>query len=146
MVAADAVNRLFRLGIDVSAHSDIIMQRMVASTLDESSCLMVISTTGEIAEINENALIAKQYGAKVIAVTRGGSPLAKLSDVHLQVHIEEDEGIYKATPSRYALLAVIDALALEVGMLRKTASNLRRLSSLNTAGSRLIVVSKAPVR
>ncbi|MCM8531863.1 MAG: MurR/RpiR family transcriptional regulator [Lentisphaeraceae bacterium] len=122
IIAADTVNRLFRFGIDISSYDDFVMQRMIVSTLNEDSCVLVISTTGQIPELNENALIAKQYGAQVISITRGDSPLAELSHVHLQVHTREEEGIFKATPSRYALLAVVDAVALEVGMLRKDSS------------------------
>ena len=61
--------------------------------------------------------------------TRGDSPLAEMADIHLQVHIREEEGIFKATPSRYALLAVVDAIALEVGILRKDSHKdvLRRI-------------------
>ena len=122
IIAADTVNRLFRFGIDISSQDDFVMQRMIVSTLSEGDCVLVISTTGQIPELNENALIAKQYGAQVISITRGDSPLAELSHVHLQVHTREEEGIFKATPSRYALLAVVDAVALEVGMLRKDSS------------------------
>ncbi|MCM8530305.1 MAG: MurR/RpiR family transcriptional regulator [Lentisphaeraceae bacterium] len=129
VIADDSVNRMFRFGLNIVSYSDFIMQRMVAATLDETSCVLVISTTGQIPEINENAQIAKQYGAKVIAVTRGDSPLAKIADIHLQVHVQEDEGIFKATPSRYALLAVVDAIALEVAVLRQDSSKevLRRI-------------------
>ena len=122
IIASDMVNRLFRFGLEISSCDDFVMQRMQVSTLDENCCVVVISTTGQIPELNENAMIAKQYGAKVVSISRGDSPLAELSDIHLQVHIEEEEGIFKATPSRYALLAVVDAIALEVAMRRKDSS------------------------
>ena len=129
IIAEDTVNRLFRFNLNISSFDDGIMQRMIASTLNKNSCLLVISTTGQIPEINENAQIAKQYGAKVIAITRGDSELAKIADILLNIHISEDEGIFKATASRYALLAVVDAIALEVGILRKDSSKetLRRI-------------------
>jgi RpiR family transcriptional regulator, carbohydrate utilization regulator len=129
IIADDTVNRLFRFGINITSYNDFIMQRMIAATLDDTCTVVVISTTGQIPEINENAEIAKQYGAKVIAITRGDSPLAKLAEVHLQTHIQEDEGIFKATASRYALLAVVDAIALEVAVLRQDSSKetLRRI-------------------
>jgi RpiR family transcriptional regulator, carbohydrate utilization regulator len=129
IIADDAVNRLFRFGVNIASYGDFLMQRMVASTLNENSVVLVISTTGQIQEINESAQIAKQYGARLVAVTRGDSPLAELADIHLQVHVVEEEGIYKATASRYALLAVIDAIALEVGILRKDSAKetLRRI-------------------
>ena len=129
IIADDAVNRMFRFGVNISSYDDFLMQRMIASTLTENCVVLVISTTGQINEINENALIAKQYGAKVVAITRGDSPLAQVADVHLEVHIVEDEGIFKATPSRYALLAVVDAIALELAVLRQDSSKetLRRI-------------------
>lgn len=129
VIAEDAVNRLFRFNLNIISYDDSIMQRMIASTLNENSCVLVISTTGQIPQINENAQIAKQYGAKVIAITRGDSALADIADILLNIHIKEDEGIYKATASRYALLAVVDAIALEVGVLRKDSSKetLRRI-------------------
>jgi RpiR family carbohydrate utilization transcriptional regulator len=129
VIAQDTVNRLFRFGIEASAHDDHVMQRMIAATLNQDCCVLVISTTGSIKELNTNAQVAKDYGAKVISITRNDSELASLSDLHLQVHIKEDEGIFKATSSRYALLAVMDAIALEVGMKRQDSSKevLRRI-------------------
>lgn len=119
MVALDAQHRLFRLGITVSAHHDTIMQRMIAATLDKDCAVLIVSTTGEIDEINQNAKVAKQYGAKIISITRASTELSKLSDVHLHVHVHEAESIFKATPSRYALLAAVDAIALEVANMRQ---------------------------
>ena len=102
----------------MSAYHDHVMQRMVASTLSEKACVLVVSTTGQVPELNDSARIAKGYGAKIIAVTRGDSPLAEVADLHLQVHIQESEGIMKATASRYGLLALVDAISLEVGMIK----------------------------
>ncbi|MDN5202540.1 MurR/RpiR family transcriptional regulator [Fulvivirgaceae bacterium BMA10] len=119
IAALEAQHRLFRLGLAVTAHHDTIMQRMMAATLDTESVVLAISTSGEISEINDNVLTAKQYGAKVISITRSNTSLANLSDVHLQVHVQESEGIFKPTPSRYALLAAVDTIALEVANVRQ---------------------------
>ncbi len=119
IVALEAQHRLFRLGVTVTAYHDAIMQGMVAATLDSKSVVLAISTSGELAEINDNVSVAKQYGAKVIAITRSSTTLSDLSDIHLQVQVQESEGIFKPTPSRYALLAVVDTLALEVANLRQ---------------------------
>ncbi len=122
IVAIDVEYRLFRLGIQVSTYHDTTMQRMIASTLNDHDVVLAISTTGEMPELNQNTLVAKQYGATVISITRGGSPLAGASDIHLQVHIEEPEAIFKPTASRYALLAVVDAIALDLAKMRKDIS------------------------
>ena len=119
IVALDAQYRLFRLGISVTAHHDAIIQRMTAATLDSKSVVLAVSTSGEIPEINNNISIAKQYDAKVISITRSNTTLANLSHIHLQVHVHESENIFKPTPSRYALLAAVDAIALEVANMRQ---------------------------
>lgn len=119
IVSQDAQYRLFRLGISVTAHQDTIIQRMTAATLDSDSVVLVISTSGEMPEINDNVSIAKQYGAQIIAITRSNTTLSNLSDIHLQVHVHESEDIFKPTASRYALLAAVDAIALEVANMRQ---------------------------
>ncbi|WDI43749.1 MurR/RpiR family transcriptional regulator [Bremerella sp. P1] len=122
VASADVEYRLFRLGIDVRVFHDTTMQRMIASTLNENDVVLIVSTTGEIPEINENALVAKQYGATLVSITRGDSSLARESDLHLHVHIDEPEGIFRPTASRYAILAVIDAIALTLANLRTEVS------------------------
>lgn len=122
VASADVEYRLFRLGVDVRVFHDTTMQRMVASTLNENDVVLIVSTTGEIPEINENALVAKQYGATLVSITRGDSSLAKESDLQLNVHINEPEGIFRPTASRYALLAVVDAIALSLANMRTEVS------------------------
>lgn len=123
MASIDAQNRFFRIGVNVSTHQDAVLQRMAASTLDEKSVVLAISTSGELAELNENVRIAKQYGATVISISRSNTALSEISDVHLQVYVVETDDIYKPTASRYALLAVLDTLAYEVAKLRKDQSD-----------------------
>ena len=75
------------------------------------------------------AAIARQYGAKVIAITKPGSQLAANADIVLGLQAPETDFIYKPSASRYAMLAIIDVLATEVAKLnkRKSRDKLRRV-------------------
>ncbi len=114
VVAQEAHHRLFRFGLDVTVTTDSQLQHMIAATLNSEDVLLVISTSGLFAEIVRVAGIARHYGAQVIAITRPGSPLAKAADIVLAVSIREGDDILVPTPSRYALIAMLDLLAVEV--------------------------------
>ncbi|KFC49517.1 transcriptional regulator, partial [Halomonas sp. SUBG004] len=120
--------RLVRLGYAISAYPQALLPRMVASTLDPDDVVVVLSVTGYTPEMVESAQIAKQYGAKVIAITALNSPLANTSDIVLPITSRETDFIYHPSASRYAMLAVIDVLALELAMRhQRSRTKLRRL-------------------
>lgn len=121
--------RLVRLGYAISAYPQALLPRMVASTLEPDDVVVVLSVTGYTPEMVESAQIARQYGAKVIAITAMNSPLAGTSDIVLPITSRETDFIYHPSASRYAMLAVIDVLALELAMRHRERSRtkLRRL-------------------
>ncbi|MBU1312095.1 MurR/RpiR family transcriptional regulator [Rheinheimera muenzenbergensis] len=121
--------RLFRFGMPVSSYQDGVLTRMVAASVEPQDVVVAISLTGNTAEIIDAAAIARQYGAKVIAITRPGSPLAANADITLGLQAPESDFIYKPSASRYAMLAIIDVLATEVAKLnkRKSRDKLRRV-------------------
>ena len=51
--------------------------------------------------------IASQYGAKVIAITPAGTPLAEQADLVLPLLVRENDYIFKPSTSRYAMLAMV---------------------------------------
>ncbi len=109
-VATDAQHKLLRFPLHVSAHSDIINQRIAATGLGGGDCLLCISHSGRSEAIIELARLAAQNGATVIAITAAGSPLARECTVTLGVEGGEDTDIYTPMSSRIAQLAVIDTL------------------------------------
>ncbi|GLO63988.1 transcriptional regulator [Vibrio sp. MACH09] len=121
--------RLFRLGYVVSSYNDGLLTRMAASTIDEKDVFIALSLTGYTAEIAESAEIAKQYGAKVIAITQTGSPLSEISDLTLPIITEESDYIYKPSSSRYAMMVTLDILAYRLASTNKpkVRDKLRRL-------------------
>ena len=135
MVAQEAANRMFRLGIPAVAVSDSYLLQMRAATLRRGDVLLLVSTSGEAAEIANAAGIAGGYGATTIAITRPGSRLAQEAAVAIEADLPEDPDILKPTASRYAHLVIVDALAMSVAQVRsaETTENLRRIRASLTA-------------
>ncbi|PKF79416.1 transcriptional regulator [Vibrio sp. vnigr-6D03] len=129
MVAQEFQHRLFRLGYPVTAYNDGLLARMVAATADSNDLLIVMSVTGYTPAIIEVAETAKQYGVKVIGITSSGSPLSKVCDIVLPIVTQETDFIYKPSASRYAMLALVDVLSMELAVSHKRRSRdrLRRL-------------------
>ncbi|EPC00917.1 transcriptional regulator [Litchfieldella anticariensis FP35 = DSM 16096] len=129
MLAQEMQFRLVRLGYAISAYPQALLPRMVASTLDPEDVVVVLSVTGYTPEMIESARIARQYGAQVVAITASGSPLAEAADVVLPVVSRETDYIYHPSASRYAMLAAIDVLALELATRHRDRARdkLRRL-------------------
>jgi len=129
MIAQEFQNRVFRLGYAVTSYCDGLQVRMVASTADANDVILIMSVTGYTPTIVETAELAKHYGVKVIAITVVDSPLAELSDLVLPITTKETDFIYKPSASRYAMLAMVDVLAMELAVSHKRRSRdrLRRL-------------------
>lgn len=121
--------RLVRLGYAVAAYPQALLPRMVASTLDKNDVVVVLSVTGYTPEMVDSARIARQYGARIIAITALGSPLAETADLVLPIASRETDFIYHPSASRYAMMAVIDVLALALATRHRERSRdkLRRL-------------------
>ncbi|WP_428651459.1 MurR/RpiR family transcriptional regulator [Roseibium sp.] len=135
MVAQEAANRFFRLGIPSVALNDSYLLQMRAATLRPEDTLLCISASGEADEIVAAAEIAGGYGARTIAIAPKGSRLAQISRLTILVDLPEDPDIYKPTASRYAHLVIVDALAMTVAQKRpdETSENLRRIRASLTA-------------
>jgi RpiR family transcriptional regulator, carbohydrate utilization regulator len=110
-VAREGANRFFRLGIPADAHADGYLQRMLASTFSEADVLFAISASGQPNELLDSVAIARQYHARTISLTRTGSPLARATDVAVEIDIPEDQDIYKPSASRLVFMAILDVLA-----------------------------------
>lgn len=134
-VAFDAANRFFRLGFAATAVSDAYLQRMHAATLTKGDVMIFISATGLPRSNIDSANVARQYGAKTIALTKADSPLGKACDLTIGLSLPEDPDIYKPTASRLVYLATIDILAATVARKRpaETKENLRRIRASLTA-------------
>ena len=118
MVAMEAENRLFRLGVHASHCNDSQLQLMMAATLKSGDVLLVLSITGRYEPIVHAAEIAGHYGAHTVAVTAPDSPLSRVAADVVPFLVEEPQNILSPTPARYVLLALMDILAYKVAELR----------------------------
>ncbi|WP_322043935.1 MurR/RpiR family transcriptional regulator [Paraburkholderia sp. J67] len=121
--------RLVRLGRPVASYQDSLLQRMVASTLSPDCVVVALSVTGRVPELLDACRIARDYGAKLIALTAPASPLAALADWLVPIVASETDFIYKPSSSRYAMMMALDVLVTELALAQPEESRelLRRM-------------------
>jgi len=112
IMATELHNRLFRLGLSVIAHSDGQMQRMTASVATPETVVIALSISGYSPSVVDSVRISRHYGAKTVAVTAPGSALAREADILLPFSVPEDSNLYKPNAARYAMLAIVDLIAM----------------------------------
>ncbi len=122
MAAQELENRLFRLGIHIVASCDGELQRMTAAVSDAQTVVVAFSISGAVRPVVEAVTIARRYGARTIAFTAPDSELARSAEIVFPFHIAEGSNIYRPSPARYALLALVDMLAMTVAERLGTAS------------------------
>ena len=135
MLAREAENRFFRLGLSATSLSDSYVIQMRAATLGPGDVLLAISSSGEADAVVASARIAAGYGATTICLTKTGTTLADVTNIALQFDLPEDPDIFKPTASRYAFLILLDTLAMRVAQsnAEATKENLRRIRASLTA-------------
>lgn len=132
VVAEDAQYKFLRFGLQTSAYSEPRLQLMVANVLTSDDVVVVISSTGRIAELNLAVEAALTRGAQVIAITVNQSPLAKRATVTIAVDHAEDVATQVPMISRILYLLVIDILAVGVAMRTGKPANLMGDNELPT--------------
>ena len=121
IVAADAQNKFFRLGVHAAAIVDSHVQVMSATMLEPGDCAVIISNSGRSRDLLDVAEIARRKGATSIVITTSGSPLAQMgqggaTQVLLAVDHPEDYDRYSPMVSRLLHLMVIDILTTAVAL------------------------------
>lgn len=120
-VAQDAEHHFFRFALPVTAHADVLMQRMHAAAARKDHLFFMISHTGRTRDLVDIANLATARGAEVVALTAAGSPLAKASSLAIELEVSEDTDAYMPMTSRLAHLVVLDVLAAGVSLRRGEA-------------------------
>lgn len=138
IVARDAQLRFARLDMGASAQTDGHLQLIAAACAGPETVVMAISHTGRTRELIHAVKLAKKGGAKTVAITPSGSPLARSCDIVLSIRIPEDTDLYTPSLSRLAHLALVDILSVAVALRRgpRVVENLKRIK-LALAGNRL---------
>jgi glucokinase len=118
LVAEDAQQKFFRLGIPTSASTDPQVQEVSAAMLRPRDVAVIISNSGKLRHLAVAVEAAMASGATVIALAPANSQLARRA--HLTLAVEHDEGSAAHIPmvSRILLLLLIDMLAVGVSLNR----------------------------
>ncbi len=131
VLAMEAQNRFFRLGLRAVAHADSYMQRMTAATLKKGDTVMIISSTGHPETLVESARIARTYGATCIALAPADSPVARISDHVVPIELATNIPYHQPNPVRFAQLFVLDCISDRIALMigKPAIETLRRVSS-----------------
>jgi glucokinase len=117
-VADDAQFKFLRVGVPTVAYTDTRLQALAANLLNPEVVVLIISSSGRIAELLEVAEKAKAHGATVLAITESQSPLARKADLALIVDHVEDIATQVPMVSRILHLVMIDILVVGVALQR----------------------------
>lgn len=117
-LAQDLQARLFRMGLSATAFSDLYHQHVAAAALTTGDVVVAISFVGRLQSMIELVESAHASGARVIAITRRGTPLSRLADVVLPVDVPEDATMLVGTDAYMTQLMMIEILTILVGRLR----------------------------
>ncbi|WP_250478800.1 MULTISPECIES: MurR/RpiR family transcriptional regulator [unclassified Caballeronia] len=121
IAALDMQHKFFRLGVPSVAYSDPHTYTTSAALLGAGDVVVAISNTGRTRDILDACRSALNGGAKVIAITHGNSPLARLATVGLFANVDEDTDIFSPMTSRVSHLAIGDILAVGLALARGPA-------------------------
>jgi len=126
-VANDAQFKFLRVGVSAVAYTDPRLQTLSANVLSPDVVVLIISSSGRIAELLEVAEKAQARGAKVVAITESQSPLARKADLALIVDHVEDIATQVPMISRILHLLMVDILV--VGVTLQRGANVPALGS-----------------
>ena len=116
-VAKDLTTRYVRLGLSITAYDDSHMQVTSAALLSPQDVVLAVSHSGASTDLLHSVTVAKECGAKVIALTSyAQSPLAKLSDLCLCGMGREVRYSSEAGASRLIHMAIGDVLYTRMAM------------------------------
>ncbi|ABE32345.1 transcriptional regulator, RpiR family [Paraburkholderia xenovorans LB400] len=118
IAAQDIQHKFFRLGMPSVAYSDPHTYSMSAALLGPGDVVVAVSNTGRTRDIIEAARSALARGAKVIAITHGSSPLARVASICLFSNVVEENDVFSPMTSRMSHLAIGDILAVGVALRR----------------------------
>lgn len=124
-VARDACHKFFRLGIPCSSLLDTPMILQFASIAEPDDVLVLLSHTGRWQEFAQAAVLARERGATVVAITNPESELSKAASILFPCRVVEDTNVYTPMSSRLGQLALLDAILVALALVRGSAATER---------------------
>lgn len=135
----DAETRFVRLGYDAQAVTDTALMAPYANLIRADDGIILISNSGNIAELIALASVARQRGGRVLGITHQRSPMAAVCDVVLAVEHDENDGEHVSMISRILQLLMVDIIT--VG--RENAND-EAVADASGQAARVHVPSNAP--
>lgn len=120
VVAIEAQNKFYRLGIPCVQSDDAFTQLITAGMLQAEDTLLLISFNGRARQLLEVARIAREADVSIVALTAAGSPLAEMASVTIEVCVTEDFVSYAPMSTTVAFMAAVDILAMSTSMLQSS--------------------------
>jgi len=112
IVAQDLQQKFPLLGLPCHATMDSHQQLMAASMMQPGDVAVTISNTGTTLSIIELARLAREQGAKVIAITGAShTSLANYADILINVETLDNTDLFTPTTSRIAALVTVDIIS-----------------------------------
>jgi glucokinase len=118
LVAQDAQQKFFRLGLQCASWTDPQLQETAAAMLGPNDAVIVMSDSGKLRHLAPAVEAALANGATVIALAPPNSPLARRAHLTLAVEHAEDSAEHIPMVSRLLLLLLVDILAVGVSLER----------------------------
>ncbi|MBL8345942.1 MAG: MurR/RpiR family transcriptional regulator [Rubrivivax sp.] len=131
-MAMDLQARLFRLGLNPISYLDPHVQLISAATIERGAVVMAITHVGGMPSLLQAVDVARERGATIIALTQGGSPLAKRAHILLAIEVAPDPVMPVGPEAYLAHLTVIEILTVLVAQ-RLGRKAERRLASIQHA-------------
>ncbi|MBO0871026.1 MAG: MurR/RpiR family transcriptional regulator [Micromonosporaceae bacterium] len=115
LVAMAIQERLYRIGINAHAWTEVHLGLTSSALLDEETVAIAISNTGRTNETIEMLALAASRGAFTVALSSDpGSPLAEVADVHVSNYAPGEYLQPEDFAAQHAQLFVFDLLYLLV--------------------------------
>lgn len=129
MIAGELQNRLFRLGLRVTASADHAMQLMMAAAAQPNDVLIGSSLSGRNEELARALALGRRQGTATIALTQAESAVSRSADVTVAIDLAEAPNIYRPTATRVAFLVAVDILAslVAIRIQPQATATLRRI-------------------
>jgi DNA-binding MurR/RpiR family transcriptional regulator len=133
MTALEAKNKFMRITNKTECSIDSHLQIMSASLMTEADVAVLISYSGSTKDTIEVAKVAKERGAKIIAITRfSKSPLTSFADITLLCGANEGPLQGGSLTAKISQLYLLDLLYTEYF---KRTSEVSRINKEHTANS-----------
>lgn len=131
-MATDLQARLFRLGLSATAWADYHLQQVAAGAQKAGGVVIAITHVGGMPSLLDAVDIARAQGAKVVAITRPGTPLAARADWLLGLTVPDDAVMHVGIDAYLVHLTLIEVLTVLVAQ-RVGEPAVRRLRGVREA-------------